>query len=291
MCILRYMPEQRSVRVDDDRGVVIKPGGALLEQRRDDHHIQLPRAGDKRFGRRSRESVRPDRTGAASSSRQKYCDRNSSCRQTICAPCPAASRMLPLRLFEICAWIARTGHLDQSHAKLRDRSQDYCMIVRFRMTCRALSFRVAPRFLKHADVPTPKEFLGFRPGDDYKLANYEQISGLFSETGRRQATASGSSSSARRSFGKPMYVAFISAPENLAKLDHYRDISRRLALGRAERVEARALSRRGKSICVDRFRAARKRKSLPRSIRRNLRSGWLTGEDEETRAHSAQMSS
>ena len=112
------------------------------------------------------------------------------------------------------------------------------MIVRFRMTCRALFFLCCTA-LSQASTPTPKEFLGFRPGDDYKLANYEQISGYF------HALAGGSDrirlvEYGRSSFGKPMYVAFLSAPENLAQLDHYRDISRRLALGRVESSEARA---------------------------------------------------
>src|SRR6476659_10980849 len=117
------------------------------------------------------------------------------------------------------------------------------MIVRFRMTCRALFFLCCTA-LSHASTPTPKEFLGFRPGDDYKLANYEQISGYFhalaGTSDRIRLVEYG-----RSSFGKPMYVAFLSAPENLVKLDHYRDISRRLALGRLEPSEARALSAEG----------------------------------------------
>ena len=35
------MPEQRAIGVDDGRRVVIEAGGALLEQRRDDHHAQF----------------------------------------------------------------------------------------------------------------------------------------------------------------------------------------------------------------------------------------------------------
>src|SRR5205085_9661813 len=99
--------------------------------------------------------------------------------------------------------------------------------------------------LSQASPPTPKEFLGFRPGDDYKLANYAQIIGYF----RALAGASDRIrlvEYGRSSLGKPMYVAFLSAPENLAKLDHYRDVSRRLALGRIEASEARSLSAEGK---------------------------------------------
>ena len=45
-----------------------------------------------------------------------------------------------------------------------------------------------------------------------------------------------------------MYVAFISAPENLKKLDHYRQISARLALGQASADEARALAEEGRAV-------------------------------------------
>jgi hypothetical protein len=45
-----------------------------------------------------------------------------------------------------------------------------------------------------------------------------------------------------------MYLAFISAPENLKKLDRYREISRRLALGLPDAAEARRLAEEGKAI-------------------------------------------
>ena len=71
--------------------------------------------------------------------------------------------------------------------------------------------------LLSAAVPTPKEHFGFTPGDDYKLAGYTQISTYF------QKLASGSDririrEFGRTSHGKPMYAAFISSPENLAKI-------------------------------------------------------------------------
>ena len=114
------------------------------------------------------------------------------------------------------------------------------MIVRFRMTGRALLFLCCTA-LSQASTPTPKEFLGFRPGDDYKLANYEQIIGYFQELARASDRIR-LVEYGRSSLGKPMYVAYLSAAENLAKLDHYRDISRRLALGRVEASGARPLS-------------------------------------------------
>jgi hypothetical protein len=96
-------------------------------------------------------------------------------------------------------------------------------------------------------APTPKEYFGFTPGDDYKLANYSEIIGYFKKleasSGRIRLAEFGKTSN-----GKPMYVAFLSAPENLKKLDRYREISRKLALGQVEPAEARRLAEEGKAI-------------------------------------------
>ena len=90
---LAVEPEQRAVGVDDRGGVVIEAGGALLEQRRDDDDAQFGAPAGRGVRSTGRGSVSARSNSRASSSRQKYCERNSSCRQTICAPCPAASRM------------------------------------------------------------------------------------------------------------------------------------------------------------------------------------------------------
>jgi len=37
MCILRYTPQQRAVRIDDGRRVVVETGRTALKQRSDDH--------------------------------------------------------------------------------------------------------------------------------------------------------------------------------------------------------------------------------------------------------------
>jgi hypothetical protein len=98
-----------------------------------------------------------------------------------------------------------------------------------------------------AAVPTPAQHFGFTPGDDYKLADSTQISDYFHKL------AAGSDrihleEFGRSSDGRPMFVAFISAPENLKKLDRYRQISARLALGQATADEARALAEEGRAI-------------------------------------------
>ena len=78
---------------------------------------------------------------------------------------------------------------------------------------------------------TPKDHLGYTPGDDYKLADYADVAGYF----RKLAAASNRirlEEFGRSADGKPMLVAYISSPENLANLDKWKQISQRLALGR-----------------------------------------------------------
>src|SRR5207302_3466580 len=113
-----------------------------------------------------------------------------------------------------------------------------------RRICAVIQFATA---LCHAAVPTPKEHLGFAPGDDYKLADYHDIISYFQKLTRASdrilLTEFG-----KTAMGKPMYIAYISAPENLKKLDRYREISRRLALGEPDEAEARRLAGEGKAI-------------------------------------------
>ncbi len=98
-----------------------------------------------------------------------------------------------------------------------------------------------------AAVPTPREHFGFSPGDDYKLADYAQVSAYYQKlvksTDRIKLMEFG-----RTSMGKPMFAAFVSTPQNLARLDRYREISKRLALGLATAEEAHAIAAEGKVI-------------------------------------------
>ena len=57
------MPEQLAVGIDDGSGVVIKAGGALLEQGRDDHDAQLRGQRAKALRLTARGSLPRDRTG------------------------------------------------------------------------------------------------------------------------------------------------------------------------------------------------------------------------------------
>ena len=99
-----------------------------------------------------------------------------------------------------------------------------------------------------ARVPRPEDVLGFRPGTDRKLADYETIVKYF------RALAASSDRVVVRDIGptaegRTMIAALISSEANLRKLDHYRDVARRLALARGlDDAQARALAAEGRAI-------------------------------------------
>ncbi|HYL72914.1 MAG TPA: M14 metallopeptidase family protein [Bryobacteraceae bacterium] len=97
-------------------------------------------------------------------------------------------------------------------------------------------------------VPTPESVLGHKPGDDFYLANYDESRDYF----HKLAAASNRVkiiNVGKTTRGLDWEIAIISSPQNLAQLDKYKDISRRLAQGRGLTDEsARALAREGKAI-------------------------------------------
>ena len=76
-------------------------------------------------------------------------------------------------------------------------------------------------------ITTPQQQFGASIGDDYFLATYTQLEEYWKkldrESDRMQLVDIG-----RTEEGRAQWMAVISAPENLAKLDRYKDISRRL---------------------------------------------------------------
>ena len=97
-------------------------------------------------------------------------------------------------------------------------------------------------------ITTPKEALGFNIGDDYQVANYTQLEAywkkLAGESDRMKLVDIGPTAE-----GRHQYMAIITSPENLKKLDRYKEISQRLA--HAEGLtedQAHALAREGKAV-------------------------------------------
>ncbi|MER8537382.1 M14 family metallopeptidase [Mesorhizobium sp. M1005] len=108
--------------------------------------------------------------------------------------------------------------------------------------------KLCPSGAAGSHLTTPKEALGHDIGEDYFLANYTQLVSywkiLAAESDRARMIDIGPTSEGRR-----QYMMVISSPENLAKLDRYKEIANRLA--RAERLtdeEARQLADEGRAI-------------------------------------------
>src|SRR5438105_2476116 len=76
---------------------------------------------------------------------------------------------------------------------------------------------------KPSAITTPKQFFGFNIGDDYQLATYDQFVEYWhridKESNRMQVIEIG-----RTEEGRPQLAAIITAPENFAKLDRYKQI-------------------------------------------------------------------
>jgi hypothetical protein len=102
-------------------------------------------------------------------------------------------------------------------------------------------------------IPTPQSVIGWEPCADYKLATYEQIEDYF----RRLATAAPERmhvvEMGKTAEGRTQVLGIISSEANIRQLSKYKDIARKLALGRDgdRRLtddEAHALARDGKAI-------------------------------------------
>ncbi len=97
-------------------------------------------------------------------------------------------------------------------------------------------------------ITSPKEFFGHNIGDDYWLPNYDQFMAYWHkidpESNRMQVFEMGKSSE-----GRPQLAAIITAPENFKLLQHYKDISMRLAKGEGlTDDQAHALAKEGKAV-------------------------------------------
>ncbi|HWK35897.1 M14 metallopeptidase family protein [Sphingomonas sp.] len=99
-----------------------------------------------------------------------------------------------------------------------------------------------------AGITAPKDMLGVEPGSDYYLANYTQITAwlqkVAGESDRMKLVSIGKTAE-----GREQYMAVVSSPANLARLDHYKEIARKLALADGiDDAQAKQLAAEGRSI-------------------------------------------
>ena len=97
-------------------------------------------------------------------------------------------------------------------------------------------------------IPPPEDFFGYKVGADYHLINYEQAVEYWKKldelSGKIKVFEYGKTSG-----GRLMVFAAVSSEDNLAKLNHYKEISKRLSLVKGlTGDEALRLSSEGKAI-------------------------------------------
>jgi murein tripeptide amidase MpaA len=104
-------------------------------------------------------------------------------------------------------------------------------------------------------IPSPEDVLGFVPGDDRKLASWTKVLEYFTALAKASDRVK-FETLGQSTMGKPFVMATISAPENLARLDHYRKIQelladpRKLGEPRGRDRKAAELIKRGKTIVL-----------------------------------------
>ncbi|MCC6745390.1 MAG: peptidase M14, partial [Acidobacteria bacterium] len=98
-------------------------------------------------------------------------------------------------------------------------------------------------------APAPADVLGFIPGDDRKLADWQSISRYFE---RLAATSNRVrlETIGETTLGRPMLLATISSPANLARLDRIREVQRKLADPRSIESDAEARALQAEAVAV-----------------------------------------
>ncbi|MEP6818716.1 MAG: M14 metallopeptidase family protein [bacterium] len=112
-----------------------------------------------------------------------------------------------------------------------------------------------PGATPNGHIPAPEDVLGFVPGDDRKLASWDQVIRYFEELDKASDRVKFETLGAS-TMGKPFVMATISAPENLARLDEYKALQDQLADPRklgppgVRDRKAAELIRRGKTVVL-----------------------------------------
>ncbi len=78
------------------------------------------------------------------------------------------------------------------------------------------------------NIPAPKDVLGFTPGDDRKLASWEQVVDYFQKLDKASDRVM-FQEIGKTTMGAPFVYATISSPDNLKNLEKYKQINAKLA--------------------------------------------------------------
>src|SRR5207248_4404492 len=85
--------------------------------------------------------------------------------------------------------------------------------------CAAFSLLICP--LAFAQLPSPEQHLGFRVGEDRKLADWEQVTTYFQKVAAAAPDRVKFQEIGKSTLGKPFVYVTISSPENIKNLEHY----------------------------------------------------------------------
>ena len=126
--------------------------------------------------------------------------------------------------------------------RLSDLTKGCCKLLAVFTLIFAASFQI------QAQVPLPEDIIGFEPGENYKLADNEQLEEYYYElaeaSDRVELEVIGQTHR-----GRDLLLLYVSSPENLENREHYRSISEQLARARdLSDDEARDLAEEGRSI-------------------------------------------
>ncbi len=113
----------------------------------------------------------------------------------------------------------------------------------------APSLIAQPKPTARPAIPTPESHFGFKPGADSMLFTYDQSIDYFRKLAKAQPTRVKLLDVGKTSTGHAWTAVLISSPQNLARLERYRQINQQLA--RPEMLtdaQARALAREGRAF-------------------------------------------
>jgi hypothetical protein len=97
-------------------------------------------------------------------------------------------------------------------------------------------------------LPSPESVLGYKPGADFHLTTYDESLAYFQKLDAASDHLK-LVNVGKTTQGRDWYIALISTPQNLAQLDKYKEIARKLALVKGlDDTQARQLAREGKAI-------------------------------------------
>jgi SecDF, P1 head subdomain/Zinc carboxypeptidase len=141
------------------------------------------------------------------------------------------------------------------------RSIEVCVLVTILLTTAtglaATTRANQPELRSHPSVaksrvPAPRDVIGFTPGEDRKLASWSTIVDYFKQLERASDRVM-FQELGKTTLGRPFVLATISSPRNLAKLERFKEIQRKLADPRtfnSNDAEAEKLIADGRTIVL-----------------------------------------